>query len=53
MGKQEVLHEERPKVLLLEQTKEFFRMEPHQGTCRSQDKKWTNNQPRLRKKLTT
>jgi hypothetical protein len=53
MGKLEVLHEERPKVLPLEQTKKFFRMEPHQETCSSQDKKWTNNQLRLRKKLTT
>ena len=52
MGKLEVLHEERPKVLPLEQTSEFFRMEHHQETCRSQDKKWTSNQLRLRKNLT-
>ena len=51
-GKLEVLHGKRPKVLPLKQTEEFLRMEPHQETCRSQDKKWTN-QLRPRKSLTT
>ena len=52
LGKLEVLHEERLKALLMEQTWESLRMEPHQKTCRSQDKEWTN-QPRLRKSQTT
>ena len=51
--KLEVLHEERPKALPLKQTVVFFRMELHQEACRSQDKKWTSNQLRLRKNLTT
>ena len=52
MGKLEVLHEERPKALPLKETVVFLRMELRQETCRSQDKKWTN-QLKLGKNLTT
>ena len=44
---------ETPGVLLVEQAKESHLVEPYQMTCRSLDKKWTSNQLRLRKNLTT
>ena len=52
MGGLEVLREERPKALPLKLTEEFLRMELHQETCRSKDRKWTN-QTRPRKSLKT
>ena len=52
MGGLEVLHEESPKALPLKLMEEFLRMELHQETCRSKDRKWTN-QTRPRKSLTT
>ena len=46
-----MLHEESPKALPLKLMEEFLRMELHQETCRSKDRKWTN-QTRTRKRLT-